>query len=68
MADAGLVQTSLIWVAYAVAVGLCLIAAIVTTFTWQTPRERSAIVTVVSTISITALLATIRSPGTPPPW
>lgn len=59
MADASLVQTSLIWVAYAVAVGLCLIAAIVTTFTWQTPRERSAIVTVVSTISITALLATI---------
>lgn len=59
MADAGLVQTSLIWVAYAVAVALCLIAAIVTTFTWQTPRERSAIVTVVSTVSITALLATV---------
>ena len=59
MADAGLVQTSLIWIAYAVAVGLCLIAAIITTFTWQTPRERSAIVSVVSILSLTALLATV---------
>lgn len=59
MADAGLVHTSLIWVAYAIAVGFCFIAAVITTFTWQTPRERSAIVTVVSTLSITALLATV---------
>lgn len=59
MADAGLVQTSLIWVAYAIAIGLCLLAAIVTTFTWQTPRERSAIVSVVAIISLTALLATV---------
>lgn len=59
MADAGLLQTSLIWVAYAVAVGLCLIAAIITTFTWQAPRERSAIVSIVAIISLTSLLATV---------
>lgn len=59
MADAGLVQTSLIWVAYAIAIGLCLVAAIVTTFTWQAPRERSAIVSVVAIISLTSLLATV---------
>ncbi|KAG9254808.1 LMBR1-like membrane protein-domain-containing protein [Emericellopsis atlantica] len=59
MADAGLLQTSLIWVAYAVAVALCLFAATITTFTWQTPRERSAIVSVVAIISLTSLLATV---------
>lgn len=59
MADAGLIQTSLIWVAYAVAVGLCLVAAVITTFTWQTPRERSAIVSIVAIISLTSLLATV---------
>ena len=56
---AGYVQTSLIWVAYAVAVVLALIAASVTTFIWQTPRDRSAIVSIVAIISITAVLATI---------
>ncbi|KAK5992461.1 putative lysosomal cobalamin transporter [Cladobotryum mycophilum] len=59
MADAGLVQASLIWVAYAVAVALCLIAAIITTFTWQTSRERSVIVSIVAIISLTSLLATV---------
>ncbi|KAF5004494.1 hypothetical protein FDECE_9006 [Fusarium decemcellulare] len=59
MAHAGLVQTSLIWVAYAVAVALCLIAAVITTFTWQTPRERSAIVSIVAIVSLTSLLATV---------
>ncbi|KAH7313572.1 LMBR1-like membrane protein-domain-containing protein [Stachybotrys elegans] len=59
MANAGLLQTSLIWVAYAVAVVLCFVAAIITTFIWQAPRERSAIVTLVATISLTALLATV---------
>ncbi|CAK7239414.1 MAG: hypothetical protein STHCBS139747_000844 [Sporothrix thermara] len=56
---AGLIQTSLIWVAYAVAVGLALVAAIITTFTWQAPRDRSAVVSTVAVISITALLATV---------
>ncbi|KAI0521554.1 hypothetical protein F5B22DRAFT_595385 [Xylaria bambusicola] len=59
MAAAGYIQTSLIWVAYAVAVGLALIAAAITTFTWQTHRDRSAIVSTVTIVSITALLATV---------
>lgn len=59
MADAGLIHTSLIWVAYAIAVALCLVISVITTFTWQTPRERSAIVSVVSIISLTSLLATV---------
>ncbi|KAK1690269.1 LMBR1 domain-containing 1 [Colletotrichum godetiae] len=59
MANAGLLQTSLIWVAYAAAVVFCLLAAIITTFTWQTPRERSAIVSIVAIVSLTALLATV---------
>lgn len=59
LADAGLIQTSLIWVAYAAAIAFCLVAAIITTFTWQTPRERSAVVSVVAIISLTSLLATV---------
>lgn len=59
MASAGYLQVSLIWVAYAIAVVLALIAAIITTLTWQAPRERSAIVTIVAIVSITSLLATV---------
>lgn len=59
LADAGLIQTSLIWVTYAAAVAFCLVAAIITTFTWQTPRERSAVVSIVAIISLTSLLATV---------
>lgn len=59
MADAGLVHTSLIWITYAIAVCCCLLAATITTFTWQTPRDRSAIVSVVAIFSLTALLATV---------
>ncbi|KAI4865006.1 LMBR1-like membrane protein-domain-containing protein [Hypoxylon rubiginosum] len=59
MAAQGYVQTSLIWVAYAVAVVLAFIAASITTFVWQTPRDRSAIVSTVAIISLTALLATV---------
>ena len=59
MAAAGYVQNSLIWVAYAVAVVLALIIASITTFTWQTPRERSGIVSTVTIISLTALIATL---------
>ncbi|TQV96481.1 hypothetical protein V2A60_003122 [Cordyceps javanica] len=59
LADAGLIQTSLIWVAYACAIAFCLIAAVITTFTWQTPRERSAVVSFVAIVSLTALLATV---------
>ncbi|KAK0731383.1 LMBR1-like membrane protein-domain-containing protein [Lasiosphaeris hirsuta] len=59
MAPAGLLQTSLIWVAYGVAVALILAVAIITTFTWQQPRERSATVSIVAIISLTSLLATV---------
>ncbi|KAL2023632.1 hypothetical protein VTK56DRAFT_1789 [Thermocarpiscus australiensis] len=59
MASAGLLQTSLIWVAYAVAIAFVLLVAIITTFTWQTPHERSIAVSVVTTFSLTALLATV---------
>ncbi|KAK8016314.1 hypothetical protein PG993_014503 [Apiospora rasikravindrae] len=59
MASAGYVQVSLIWVAYAVAIGIALIAAALVTFTWQTHRERSAIVSTVTILSLTALLATV---------
>ncbi|KYK58159.1 hypothetical protein DCS_05172 [Drechmeria coniospora] len=59
MADAGLVQASLIWVTYAIAVGFCLLAATITAFTWQTPRDRSAVVSIVAIVSLTALLATV---------
>ncbi|KAK3300194.1 uncharacterized protein B0H64DRAFT_9065 [Chaetomium fimeti] len=59
MASAGLLQTSLIWVAYGVAVALVLLVSVITTLTWQTPHERSIAVTIVSIISLTALLATV---------
>lgn len=56
---AGFVQAGLIWLAYAVVVLLCLGAAIVTTFTWQTPIDRSAMVSIVAIVSLTSLLATV---------
>lgn len=59
MASAGLLRTSLIWVAYGVAVALVLLIAIITTFTWQQPQERSATVSVVAIVSLTSLLATV---------
>ncbi|KAH6657777.1 hypothetical protein BKA67DRAFT_656020 [Truncatella angustata] len=59
MASAGLLQTSLIWVAYAVAVVLALFVGALVTFTWQDHRERSVIVSAVTIISLTALLATV---------
>lgn len=59
MASAGYLQISLIWVAYAIAVVLALIAAVITILTWQAPGERSAIVSTVAIISLTSLLATV---------
>ncbi|KAK4129410.1 hypothetical protein N657DRAFT_640029 [Parathielavia appendiculata] len=59
MASAGLLQTSLIWVAYGVAVALVFLVAIITTVTWQTPHERSVAVSIVSIFSLSALLATV---------
>jgi LMBR1 domain-containing protein 1 len=54
-----LIQTSLIWVAYAVAIGILLIIAATFVFLYQDPRERAASVTTVCIITTSALLATI---------
>lgn len=59
VAPAGLLQTSLIWTAYAVAVALVFLVAVITIFTWQTPYDRSKLVTTVAIISLTSLLATV---------
>lgn len=54
-----LIQTSLIWVTYAVAIALLLSIAAIFVYTYQTPRDRAASVTFVSILTIGALLATI---------
>ncbi|KAL1835758.1 hypothetical protein VTJ49DRAFT_6104 [Mycothermus thermophilus] len=59
MASAGLLQTSLIWLAYAIAVVLGFVVSIITVLTWQTPHDRSAAVSTVSIFTLTALLATL---------
>ncbi|OAL56007.1 hypothetical protein IQ07DRAFT_583441 [Pyrenochaeta sp. DS3sAY3a] len=54
-----LIQTSLIWVAYAVAVGLLFIIASTFVFVYQKPRDRAAAVTTVCIFTTLALLATV---------
>ncbi|KAF2001234.1 hypothetical protein P154DRAFT_521938 [Amniculicola lignicola CBS 123094] len=54
-----LIQTSLIWVAYAVVVGLLVSVASVFVFVYQTPRERGALVTIICILTTSSLLATI---------
>jgi len=54
-----LIQTAFIWVAYAIAVALVALIAVIFTYTYQTPRERSALVSTVAIISLTSLLATV---------
>ncbi|KAF1360536.1 putative lysosomal cobalamin transporter [Lizonia empirigonia] len=54
-----LIQTSLIWVAYAVAIGILLAIASVFVFVYQTPRDRAASVTIVCIFTTLALLATV---------
>lgn len=54
-----LVQTAFIWVSYGVAVALVALIAAIFTYTYQTPRERSAVVTTVTIITLTSLLATV---------
>lgn len=54
-----LIQTAFIWVAYAVAVGIVAIIAAIFTYTYQTPRDRSALVSTVAIITLTSLLATV---------
>ncbi|CAG8972964.1 hypothetical protein HYALB_00008324 [Hymenoscyphus albidus] len=54
-----LIQTAFIWVAYAVAVGLVALIAAIFAYTYQTPRDRSALVLTITIITLTSLLATV---------
>ncbi|KAJ5902422.1 hypothetical protein N7495_002950 [Penicillium taxi] len=54
-----LLQTSLIWIIYAVTIGILLAVASVFIYIYQTPRDRSPSVTLTCIISITSLLATV---------
>ena len=54
-----LIQTGLIWVAYAVAVAILLCIAAIFVFVYQTPRERAASVTTVCIFTMSVLLATV---------
>lgn len=54
-----LIQTAFIWVAYAVAIAIVALIAAIFVYTYQTPRERSAVVSTVTIFTLTALLATV---------
>ena len=54
-----LIQTSLIWVAYAVAVGILFLIASTFVYIYQKPRERAVAVTIVCIFTTLALLATV---------
>lgn len=54
-----LIQTSLIWVAYAIAIAILICISGIFVYTYQKPRDRAASVTIVCLVTISALLATI---------
>lgn len=54
-----LVQTSLIWLVYAIAVVVLIVLASFLIYHYQTPRDRSPLVTTVCIVTITVLLATV---------
>lgn len=54
-----LIETSLIWVAYAVCLGILLFIAGIFVFLYQKPGERMPSVTIVCFITVFALLATV---------
>lgn len=54
-----LIQTTLIWVVYAVVVVLLVAIASIFVYTYQTPRERSITVSTVCIFTLTSLLATV---------
>jgi LMBR1 domain-containing protein 1 len=53
------IQSSLIWVVYPIVIAILLVVASIFIYIYQTPRDRSPFVTIVSIITITALLATV---------
>ena len=59
MATQGYIQTTLIWVVYAIAVVVLLGIASLFVYLYQTHRDRSAYVTTVCIFTITCLLATV---------
>ncbi|KAI9751086.1 MAG: hypothetical protein M1815_001363 [Lichina confinis] len=52
------IQTTLIWIAYAVAVAVLALVASIFVFTYQKSGDRSALVSIISVITLTSLLAT----------
>ncbi|KAL9598903.1 MAG: hypothetical protein Q9219_004168 [cf. Caloplaca sp. 3 TL-2023] len=54
-----LIQATLIWVVYAVVVALLVAIASVFVYLYQSPRERSATVSIVCIFTLSALLATV---------
>ena len=54
-----LIQQTMIWIAYAIVVALLMCVAAIFVYTYQTPRERSVLVSTVSIITLSALLATV---------
>ncbi|KAL9015419.1 MAG: hypothetical protein Q9185_007178 [Variospora sp. 1 TL-2023] len=54
-----LIQSTLIWVVYAVVVALLVAVASIFVYLYQAPRDRSATVSIVCIFTITALLATV---------
>ena len=54
-----LIQTSLIWVAYAVAVAILFVIASAFVYVYQKPRDRAAVVTTVCIFTTLSLLATV---------
>lgn len=59
MAAQGYIQTSLIWVTYAVALAILFVIAAIFVYTYQKPRERAISVTLVSIFTLLCLLATV---------
>lgn len=54
-----LIQTTLIWVVYAIVVVLLVAISSIFVYSYQTPRERSASVTTVCIFTLTSLFATV---------
>ncbi|KAL9046241.1 MAG: hypothetical protein Q9214_000877 [Letrouitia sp. 1 TL-2023] len=54
-----LIQSTLIWVVYAIVVVLLVAIASIFVYLYQAPRERSATVSIVCIFTVTALLATV---------
>ena len=54
-----LIQETLIWVVYAVVVALLVAVASIFVYLYQSPRERSVVVSIVCILTLTSLLATV---------